>query len=165
MRVLQIINGRIVKYVGSLGLIRSRIISELTGLAEGYKGTGWKVSCPVKAFERTQNEFTYVLLEDGGIMAVSSQVPWFAEEFVLCEEWLGAGVTVHEAAEALRLMCKTMGFTRFEVGTRAAPGQKHEAAARLYQRQGLRLSTISLEGVVNDEQETVTQGHGSSQAT
>lgn len=165
MRVLQIINGRIVKYVGSLGLIRSRIISELTGLAEGYKDTGWKVTCPIKAFHRTRGEFTFVLLESGGIMAVSSQVPWFAEQHVLSEEWLGAGVTVSDAADVLYLMCKTMGFSRFEVGTRATPGQKHEAAARLYQRQGLRLSTISLEGVVEHEQETVTQGDGSSQAT
>lgn len=164
MRVLQIVNGRIVRYVGSMGLVRSRIISELTGLAEAYKDTGWKITCPIKAFRRTQG-FTFVMLESGGIMAVSSQVPWFAEEHVLCEEWIGAGVTTEEAADALRLMCKVMGFSRFEVGTRATPGQKHEAAARLYQRQGLRLSTISLEGVVEHEQETTAQSNGSPQAT
>ena len=164
MRVLQIVDGNIYK-VAETPQHRARIISELTALAEGYKGTGWKITCPIKAFHRIREDFTFILLESGGIMAVSSQVPWFAEEYVLCEEWLGAGVKTWHAAEALRLMCKTMGFTRFEVGTRAAPGQKHEAAARLYQRQGLRLSTISLEGVIDHEQETVTQGDGSTQAT
>ena len=87
MRVLQILNGKIFA-AGRNDLIRARIISELTALAEGYKGTGWKVTCPIKAFHRTKDEFTFVLLESGGIMAVSSQVPWFAEQHVLCEEWI-----------------------------------------------------------------------------
>ena len=166
MRVLQIVDGELTTaHYRQRHIHRARIISELTALAEGYKGTGWKITCPIEAYHKTKDVFTFVILESGGIMAVSSQVPWFAEEHVLCEEWLGAGVTVSDAADALYLMCKSMGFTRFEVGTRATPGQKHEAAARLYQRQGLRLSTISLEGVVTHEQETVTQGDGSTQAT
>lgn len=165
MRVLTIIDNTIRRYSGGERYIRQRVISELTRLAEGYKDTGWHVTDPVKAYHRTREDFTFVLLHCGGIMAVSSHVPWFAEEHVLSEEWIGAGVTTEEAADAMRLMCKVMGFTRFEVGTRATPGQKHEAAARLYQRQGLRLSTISLEGVVTHEQETVTQGDGSTQAT
>lgn len=166
MRVLQIVGGKLFRVPeADHPMLRSRIISELTALAEGYKGTGWKITCPIKAFHRTRGEFTFVLLASGGIMAVSSQVPWFAEQHVLSEEWIGAGVTTQEAIDTLKLMATVMGFERYEVGTRAAPGQKHEAAARLYQRQGLRLSTISLEGVVNDEQETVTQSDGSPQAT
>lgn len=166
MRVLMIDRGKIIKMgEADMPRLRSRIIAELTTLAEGYKGTGWKVSCPIKAFERTKNEFTFVLLESGGIMAVSSQVPWFAEQHVLSEEWIGAGVTTQEAINTLKLMSTVMGFERYEVGTRAAPGQKHEAAARLYQRQGLRLSTISLEGVIEHEQKDSSQGTRSSQAT
>lgn len=164
MRVLRVSAGKL-HTVPTLAYHRFRIIAELTTLAEQYKGTGWKITDPVKAFQRTKDEFTFIMLESGGIMAVSSQVPWFAEQHVLSEEWIGAGVTTQEAIDTLKLMATVMGFERYEVGTRAAPGQKHEAAARLYQRQGLRLSTISLEGVVEHEQETVTQGHGSTQAT
>lgn len=165
MRVVQILNGKIFA-AGRNDLIRARIISELTALAEGYKGTGWKVTCPIKAFHRTKDEFTFVLLESGGIMAVSSQVPWFAEQHVLSEEWIGAGVTTQEAIDTLKLMAEVMGFERYEVGTRATPGQRHEASARLYQRQGLRVSTIALEGVVeHGQQKDSSQGDGSSQAT
>lgn len=163
MRVLQIVDGTVTPFTKyrQRGYIRHRIISELTRLAEGYKDTGWKLADPVEAFHTIKDEFTFVLLESGGIMAVSSNVPWFAQEHVLCEEWLGAGVTTTEAASAMKAICKQAGIRRFEVGTRAVPNQKHSAAARLYQRDGLRLTTITLEGVMNDEQEDVAEGNGS----
>lgn len=165
MRVLQIVGGNIYK-VAETPLHRARIISELTALADGYRGTGWKVTCPIKAFHRTREDFAFLLLESGGIMAVSSQVPWFAEQHVLSEEWIGAGVTTQEAIDTLKLMATVMGFERYEVGTRATPGQRHEASARLYQRQGLRVSTIALEGVVeHGQQKDSSEGDGPAQAT
>lgn len=165
MRVLQIVDGVVTALTAYKykGYIRHRIISELTGLAEGYKDTGWKLADPVEAFATIKDEFTFVLLESGGMMAVSTNVPWFAQEHVLCEEWLGAGVTTTEAASAMKAICKQAGISRFEVGTRAVPKQKHSAAARLYQRDGLRLTTITLEGVMNDEQEDAAQGNGSAE--
>lgn len=150
MRVLQIVDGTVSTFTGNREYIRHRIISELTRLAEVYKGTGWQLAEPVVAFHTTEDEFTFVLLESGGMMAVSANVPWFAQEHVLSEEWLGAGVTTTEAVEAMKAICKQAGIRRFEVGTRAAPDQRHTAAARLYQRDGLRLTTITLEGVMDD---------------
>lgn len=159
MRVVQIVGGVVSTFTGSLDYMRRRIISELTGLADGYADTGWKLADPIQAFETIKDEFTFVLLESGGLMAVSSNVPWFSQEHVLSEEWLGAGVTTSAAVEAMNAICKQAGISRFEVGTRAAPGQRHQAASRLYQRDGLRVSTITLTGDTH-EQEDSTQGYG-----
>lgn len=154
MRMIQVLpSGGIVPlmYTNSL---RQEVLTVLTVLADQFKETGVPTRCPIEALELIGPELTFVRLGTGW-MAVSTNMPWYSTEHVLCEEFIGPGVSVEQAVEALEAICKATGVHRYEVGTRAAPRQKHQAVAQLYQRQGLRLSTISLEGVVDNEQEVI----------
>lgn len=156
-------DGSVRPFTDSGWYMKNRIISELTRLSEEYRSTGWKMEDPYMAYQAIKDEFQFVVLPDGGVMAVSTNKPWFSREWVLCEEFIGAGVTTEQAAFALRCIAKAIRVNRFEVGTRATPGAKHQAAARLYQRAGLTCSTITLGGTV-DEQEDSSQGDGPTQA-
>lgn len=150
MRMIHVLgSGDIVPLVYTNSL-RQEVLSVLTVLADQFKETGVPTRCPIEALEIIGPELTFVRLSTGW-MAVSTNMPWYSTEHVLCEEFVGPGVTTEQAVEALEAICKATGVRRYEVGTRAAPQQKHEAVARLYQRQGLRLSTVSLEGVVSNE--------------
>lgn len=150
-----VVKGVMTPYLRSLALV------DLTILADRYKGTPWTLRRPEDALEQLlESDCILVSLSHQRLMCVSLGQPWFSTDWVLSEEWLGDCVTVPEAIGVLTALGKALNVQRFEVGTRATPGQRHEAAARLYQRQGLRLSTCVLEGEIN-EQESPTQSNGS----
>lgn len=134
--------------------LRRLMLVDLTILAAQYTGTPWTLKRPEEAQEALlESDAILVVFPDNALMCVSLGQPWFSSDWVLSEEWLGHGVNTDRAVQALQHIAKALNVKRFEVGTRATPGQRHEAAARLYQRQGLRLSTCVLEGEV-DEQES-----------
>lgn len=131
--------------------LRHRMLVDLTILASQYREVGYQLISPVKAMTAWEDsDGALVVFSDFRLMMVTAGAPWFASDVVLYEEWIGQGVTTDDAIKAMKAIAPHIGATKISVGTRATPGQRHEAAARLYQRQGLRPSTITLEGDVNE---------------
>lgn len=127
--------------------LRKHVLVELCILHTRYGAEGWQLKGPLEGLEALiESDRILVQLASGRLMCVDLAQPWFSPEWVLGEEWLGNGVGTTEAVDAMRLLCRKFNVSRFEVGTRASPGQRHQAVARLYQRSGLRPSTIVLEG-------------------
>lgn len=150
MRVIIIEDGQ--GRVGELtDHLRRLVLCDLTILAAQYREAGWDLKRPEEAIREFYDEvYALVVLPGDRLMMVSSGIPWFANDPTISEEWIGYGVSVAEAADTLRLLGRQFGATKFEVGTRATPGARHNAAARLYQRQGLRLSTNVLVGDIHE---------------
>ena len=131
--------------------LRKLMLVDLVILRQQYRDAGWALVRPEEALETfLESDMALVVLPGDRLMMVSAGRPWFSPDIILSEEWLGHGVTVPEAVEVMKAIGRAHGIERFEVGTRATPGQRHEAAARLYQRQGLRLSTCVLEGKTHE---------------
>lgn len=150
MRVIIIDNGQ--PRLGELTThLRRLVLCDLTILAAQYAGQGWELRRPEEALEGFQtDDYALLVLPGDRLIMVSAGRPWFSPELVFSEEWVGHGVTTAEACDAIRLVAAKFGATKFEVGTRATPGARHDAAARLYQRQGMRLSTHVLVGDIHE---------------
>lgn len=144
----QAVSGSLTSY------IRRRMLVDLTILADQYKDQGWSLVRPEEAVQAwLESSGALLVFPDFRLMMVSTCAPWFASDQVLNEEWIGQGITTEDAVKAMKAVASQIGVQRIEVGTRATPGQRHEAASRLYQRLGLRPMTITLGGNIH-EQET-----------
>lgn len=135
--------------------LRKLMLADLTILAHQYRDTPWVLKRPEEALEEIlDGDDVLIVFPDNRLMCASLVQPWFSKDWVLSEEWVGHGLTTDEVIRAMRMIAKTLQVKRIVVGTRAAPGQRHEAVARRYQQQGLRLATIVLEDEVHECKET-----------
>lgn len=151
MRVIIIGSDNSIEFGELTQHLRRLILCDLTILAAQYVGQGWELRRPEEALETFEDDgYALLVLPGDRLMMVTGGRPWFSPELVFSEEWVGHGVTTDDVAWAMRVVGRHFGATKFEVGTRATPGARHEAAARLYQRSGLRLATNVLVGDIDN---------------
>lgn len=150
MVAVSYVNGELVPCEFNHDTQRLIIAVALSELKAGYAQTGWSTASVEEAMDALDgNLFVFVGCR---VMCLSQCRPWFSAEDVLTEEFVGPGIGMQTATQVMRLAAKTMNVRRFVVGTRAAAKQRQAGLARLYQREGLSVSTIELMGET-DEQE------------
>lgn len=124
----------------------------LLHLKEEYEKTGWRVAEVEDAMEELipGNLFVFV---GANIICLSESRPWFSAERVLTEEFVDPNIGLETVVEICKYAAEVVDVRRFTVGTRAAANQRHAGLAKLYQKQGLSVSTVELVGVVHGQQE------------
>ncbi len=119
----------------------------LYGLRQEYEKTGWALVPLDVAMEEIIPGNMFVFVGDK-IMGVSAAKPWFSSEGLVVEEFVDYGIPLDTVVAVLKASASIYGVRRYAVGTRAAMKQRHSALARLYEREGLSVSTIELTGVI-----------------
>jgi hypothetical protein len=117
-----------------------------------YEKTGWRVAEVDDAMEELipGNLFVFV---GPHIVCLSECRPWFSAERVLTEEFVDPNIGLDTVVDICRHAANVVDVRRFTVGTRAAANQRHAGLAKLYQKQGLSVSTVELVGVIHGQQE------------
>lgn len=125
---------------------RILVLAELEHLRETYEATtGWACVTAEEALEEIEGGSLFVFVGHR-VMVLSESKPWFSAERVLVEEFIGAGIDTETAVAVMRETCRTVDIKRFTVGTRAVANGRHAGLAKLYQREGLTVSTVELMG-------------------
>lgn len=129
---------------------RILILSELEHLKQGYEDReGWPCTTAEEAL--TQIERSSIFVFDGHkVLALSAVQPWFSKEEVLTEDFVGQGMDIPTVVAIMREVCKVVCLKRFTVGTRAAANGRHAGLARLYENEGLSVSTLELKGEIDE---------------
>jgi len=127
---------------------RELLRASLYTLKAEYEKTGWKVAKVADAMDDLipGNLFVFV---GPAIICLSEGRPWFSAERVLTEEFVDPGIGLETVIEVMRAAANIVDVNRFTVGTRAAANQRHAGLAKLYQKQGLTVSTVELVGVIH----------------
>lgn len=120
----------------------------LQALRTEYVKTGWEVATVSDAMDDliSGNLFVFVGTQ---IICLSEGRPWFSAERVLTEEFVDPGIGLETVIEIMKAAADIVDVKRFTVGTRAAANQRHAGLAKLYQKQGLTVSTVELVGVIH----------------
>lgn len=129
----------------------SLLLCSLYALRDGYASTGWKLVEPEEAAAELMDDNLFVFVGDK-LMCLSESRPWFSAENVITEEFVDEGIPLDTVVDVLKAVCERAGCNRFTVGTRAAANQRHAGLAKLYQRQGLSVSTVELVGELHGKQ-------------
>lgn len=126
---------------------RNKLILDLhhvmSCLKDQYEGQGWKNLCPYTAAVNAVDDFDLVYV-DGGLIGFTVGQPWFVSGGDCISEEFVYDVPVDTVVKVLKDIGTRAGCKRLLLGTRAVPRGKHAALARLYEGQGLAVSTIEL---------------------
>ena len=127
---------------------RALLRASMHALKAEYEKTGWKVASATAAMTELipGNLFVFV---GPNIICLSEGRPWFSAERVLTEEFVDPGIGLETVIEIMKAAADIVDVKRFTVGTRAAANQRHAGLAKLYQKQGLTVSTVELVGVIH----------------
>jgi hypothetical protein len=129
------------------------VLAELQDLRDEYERmTGWECVTPEEYLADIETTALFVFVNDK-VVCLSETRPGFSRETVIAEEFVGRGVDVRTVAAIARAAGAMVGLKRFVVGTRAPANGRIAGLAKLYQREGLAISTIELMGEVNGQQE------------
>lgn len=145
------INGELVPCEWNPDTQRLIVLATLSELKEGYAVTGWPTALVKDAMESLIEGNLFVFVGDK-VMCLSQCRPWFSAEDILTEEFVGNGIGLETVTRVMRVAASVMGVSRFVVGTRAAANQRQAGLARLYQREGLTVSTIELMGTTHEQE-------------
>jgi hypothetical protein len=138
---------------------RILIVGELEHLKEKYEeATGWECVDPLTYFQEIEHGSLFVFV-DHKVLCLNEVRPGFSKERILAEEFVGQGIDTETVVAVCRKVCATIGLKRFVVGTRAPANGRIAGLAKMYQRQGLSVSTIELMGEVHEQQKD-PQGGG-----
>lgn len=147
------VNGTLVECEFSERAQRHLLLCSLYALRDTYLATGWQMKTPEEAAEaltESEDDSFFVFVGDK-LVCLSAAQPWFSKEYVLTEEFVDPGVPPETVKAIMLEVCRLVDIDRFEVGTRAVANQRHAGLSRLYQQQGLAVSTVTLMGVVNGQ--------------
>lgn len=128
---------------------RILVLAEMEHLREAYQiQTGWECADAAEALAEFEDSSLFVFIGHK-VMVLSETRPWFSKERVLTEEFIGQGIDIETAVAVMQETCRTVDIKRFTVGTRAAANGRHAGLAKLYQREGLTVSTVELMGEIH----------------
>lgn len=128
---------------------KSLLLASLYALRDRYASEGWALETPENAAQELLDGNIFIFVGDK-LMCLSQAKPWFSTEFVLTEEFVDEGISLETVKAVCEYACREIGIKRYTVGTRAAANQRHAGLARLYQREGLTVSTVELMGVIHE---------------
>lgn len=133
---------------------RKLLLCSMYSLRVEYAPTGWQMVTPEEAADALGNDDDNLFVFVGYNMVCLTQCrPWFSAEDVITEEFVDQDIPLETVVEIMQAVARLAGCRRFSVGTRAAANQRHAGLARLYQRQGLAVSTVELMGVVHEQED------------
>lgn len=135
----------------------SLLMASLYALHDKYKGEGWVLETPEEAAKELVQGNLFVFIGHR-LICLSQTKPWFSKEHIVVEEFVDEGIQLETVKAVCEFACRTIGLRRYTVGTRAATNQRHAGLARLYQREGLTVSTVELMGVIHEQEDS--QGSG-----
>lgn len=137
-------DGNVGHYMDSETSVRQQVVSCLSWLRQQLTDTGWgKLVDMDTAVDYVLSEFFLLRVQDS-LIALSAVSPWFSTDVVLAEEFNAPfgdnPASVAEVVLAMEAMAKLSGCTKISLGTRANTRQR--GLARLFEKEGARLSTI-----------------------
>lgn len=146
IKILKYEDGQLAYYMEHRHLVEEKVLQALTWLAEHAAVQGYKdIIEPSELVEYVLDEFYLVKVSDT-LVAFSLAEPWFMRGRVVCEEFIvpltDAPSPIADVVKALEAVGRSCGCTTLTLGTRANP--KHRGLARMFEREGARISTIEL---------------------
>ncbi|ANH51093.1 hypothetical protein FDH02_gp17 [Pseudomonas phage VSW-3] len=127
---------------------RRLVLVSLYALHREYTATGWDLTDPESALKELEDHSAFVFIDDR-VICLSESKPWFSNEPVVSEEFVTDGIRPEQVKQVIEAVCRLMGVRRYAVGTRAVANGRHAGLSKLYQQEGLTVSTVELTGVVD----------------
>lgn len=145
-------DGQLTYHLDNRNELRKEVLGQLTRFWDVLTGKGWgKVIDPEAAADILLDSFIHLRVE-GGLIACSTVQPWFSDEVMLAEEVV-YDLAPKDIVPAMEALAKLLGCSRIVVGTRAVSRDRHLALAKVFQQEGMSVSTVELMREVHQSSE------------